>query len=139
MDDRRSVPVTVEEAFTVVKSFCDSSRSGSSMTVISPAYHRGTNPARALDEEQSTERWLPLLRYQHTGHLYNSPHRRRPAALADHVIGPPLTAAQQVITLGNQSLVQLAGAVTFRRKVAGGPRHRSELRPIPGETTTHKG
>jgi hypothetical protein len=34
---------------------------------------------------------------------------RSPTALAGHVIGPALAAIQQVIALGNQSLVQLAG------------------------------
>jgi len=34
---------------------------------------------------------------------------RCPTALAGHVVGPPLTAAQQVVALGNQAPVQLAG------------------------------
>jgi hypothetical protein len=38
-----------------------------------------------------------------------SAHLRRPAPLAGHVIGPALTAADQVLALGNQALVQLAG------------------------------
>jgi len=38
-----------------------------------------------------------------------STHLRRPAPLAGHVIGPALAAANQVLALGNQALVQLAG------------------------------
>jgi hypothetical protein len=38
-----------------------------------------------------------------------SAHLRCPAPLTGHVIGPALTAANQVLTLGNQALVQLAG------------------------------
>jgi len=38
-----------------------------------------------------------------------SAHLRCPAPLASHVVGPALAAANQVLTLGNQALVQLAG------------------------------
>ena len=34
---------------------------------------------------------------------------RRPTPLAGHVVGPALAAVQQVVTLGNQALMQLAG------------------------------
>jgi len=43
------------------------------------------------------------------GHPHASARLRRPTPLAGHVVGPALTAVQQVIALGNQALVQLAG------------------------------
>ncbi len=38
-----------------------------------------------------------------------SGHVRRPALLASHVIGPALAAAGEVLAVGDQALVQLAG------------------------------
>ena len=38
-----------------------------------------------------------------------SGHFRRPASLAHHVVGPALAAAGEVLAMGDQPLVQLAG------------------------------
>ena len=43
------------------------------------------------------------------GCMGGSGHLRRPALLAAHVIGPALAAAGEVLAMGDQPLMQLAG------------------------------
>ena len=51
-------------------------------------------------------RWDPLARLLNEN---ASAHLRRPAPLACHVFCPALAAADQVLAMGDQALVQLAG------------------------------
>ena len=63
------------------------------------------HPPAIAQPALSRSRWDPLtLLNEHP-----SAHLRRPTPLANHVIGPPLTAADQVLALGDQAVVQLAG------------------------------